>query len=128
VAFSTLLRRPGLRASSDGVLATKSVRKKLASTCLYSLYAWYYLIKVCTIYFGRDLLLVFNFVLFGSQKFASCENISHTDVCITMSERNVAVHSQEGEKCPVDSHDLWPLVYRGPVGSKQNSDPGPTLS
>ena len=39
-AFSTLLRRPGLRASSDGVLATKSERKMLASTCLYSLYAW----------------------------------------------------------------------------------------
>jgi len=27
-------------ASSDGVLATKSERKMLASTCLYSLYAW----------------------------------------------------------------------------------------
>ena len=39
-AFSTLLRRPGLRASSDGVLATKSERKMLASTCLYSLYVW----------------------------------------------------------------------------------------
>jgi len=39
-AFSTLLRRPGLRASSDGVLATKSEGKMLASTCLYSLYAW----------------------------------------------------------------------------------------
>ena len=31
-AFSTLLRRPGLRASSDGVLATKSERKMLACT------------------------------------------------------------------------------------------------
>jgi len=41
-AFSTLLRRPGLRASSDGVLATNSCeRKMLASTCLYSLYAWF---------------------------------------------------------------------------------------
>ena len=41
-AFSTLLRRPaGLSASSDGVLATKSERKMLASTCLYSLYAWF---------------------------------------------------------------------------------------
>ena len=40
-AFSTLLRRPGLRASSDGVLATKSERRMLASTCLYSLYAWF---------------------------------------------------------------------------------------
>jgi len=30
-AFSALLRRPGLRASSDGVLATKSERKMLAS-------------------------------------------------------------------------------------------------
>ena len=39
-AFSTLLRWPGLRASSDGVLATKSELKMLASTCLYSLYAW----------------------------------------------------------------------------------------
>jgi len=39
-AFSTLLRRAGLRASSDGVLSTKSERKMLASTCLYSLYAW----------------------------------------------------------------------------------------
>jgi len=39
-AFSTLLQRPGLRASSDGVLATKSERKMLASTCMYSLYAW----------------------------------------------------------------------------------------
>ena len=38
--FSTSLRRPGLRASSNGVLATKSERKMLASTCLYSLYAW----------------------------------------------------------------------------------------
>jgi len=40
-AFSTLLRRPGLRTSSDGVLAIKSERKMLASTCLYSLYAWF---------------------------------------------------------------------------------------
>jgi len=39
-AFSTLLRRPGLRVSSDGGMATKSERKMLASTCLYSLYAW----------------------------------------------------------------------------------------
>jgi len=33
-AFSTLLRRPELRASSDGVLATKSEHKMLASTWL----------------------------------------------------------------------------------------------
>ena len=39
--FSTLLRRPGLQASSDGVLATKRERIMLASTCLYSLYAWF---------------------------------------------------------------------------------------
>jgi len=39
-AFSTLLCRSGLQASSDGVLATKSERKMLASTCLYLLYAW----------------------------------------------------------------------------------------
>ena len=30
-----------MRASSDSVLATKSERKILASTCLYSLYAWF---------------------------------------------------------------------------------------
>ena len=40
-AFSTLLRQSGLRASTAGVLATKSERKMLASTCLYSLYAWF---------------------------------------------------------------------------------------
>ena len=39
-AFSTLLRRPGLRTSSGVVLATKSEREMLASTYLYSLYAW----------------------------------------------------------------------------------------
>ena len=39
-AFSTLLRQSGLRAFTAGVLATKSERKMLASTCLYSLYAW----------------------------------------------------------------------------------------
>ena len=39
-AFSTLLRQSGLLASTGGVLATKSKRKMLASTCLYSLYAW----------------------------------------------------------------------------------------
>jgi len=39
-AFSTLLLQSGLRASTGGVLATKSERKMLASTCLYSLYAW----------------------------------------------------------------------------------------
>jgi len=31
-----------MRASTGGVLATKSERKILASTCLYSLYAWFY--------------------------------------------------------------------------------------
>jgi len=40
-AFSTLLRQPGRRASSDGVLATKSELEMLARTCLYSLYAWF---------------------------------------------------------------------------------------
>jgi len=39
-AFSTLLRQSGLRTFTGGVLATKSERKMLASTCLYSLYAW----------------------------------------------------------------------------------------
>jgi len=42
-AFSTLLRQSGLRASTGGVLATKSERKMLVSTCLYSLYAWFIL-------------------------------------------------------------------------------------
>jgi len=42
-AFSTLLQQSGLRASTGGVLATKSERKLLASTCLYSLYAWLFL-------------------------------------------------------------------------------------
>jgi len=42
-AFSTLLRQSGLRASTGGVLATESERKILASTCLYSLYAWLHL-------------------------------------------------------------------------------------
>jgi len=37
-AFSTLLQQSGLRASTGGVLTTKSERKMLASTCLYSLY------------------------------------------------------------------------------------------
>ena len=37
--FSTLLRQPGLRVSTSGILATKHERKMLASTCLYSLYA-----------------------------------------------------------------------------------------
>ena len=40
-AFSTLLRQSGLRPSTGGVLATKSERKMLASTCFYSLYAWF---------------------------------------------------------------------------------------
>jgi len=40
-AFSTLLRQSGLQASTGGVLATKSECKMLASTCLYSLYAWF---------------------------------------------------------------------------------------
>ena len=46
-AFSTLLRQSGLRASTGGVLATKSERKMLASTCLYSLYAWFILYLTC---------------------------------------------------------------------------------
>ena len=48
-AFLTLLRRPGLRASFDGVLATNSERKMLASTCLYSLYAWLILLLIVLI-------------------------------------------------------------------------------
>ena len=52
-AFSTLLRRTGLQASTGGVLATKSERKMLASTCLYSIYAWFCLstvyVAVCNV-------------------------------------------------------------------------------
>jgi len=48
-ALLTLLRRPGLRASSDGVLATKSERKMLASTCSYSLYAWLLLLLMAAV-------------------------------------------------------------------------------
>ena len=48
-AFSTLLRQSGLRASTGGVLATKSERKMLASTCLYSLYAWFCFVQVCMV-------------------------------------------------------------------------------
>jgi len=32
-AFSTLLQRPGLRASTGGVVATQRERKRLASAC-----------------------------------------------------------------------------------------------
>jgi len=42
---STLLRQSGLWASTGGILATKSERKMLASTCLYSLYAWFAIVK-----------------------------------------------------------------------------------
>ena len=38
--FSTLRRQSGMRAFPGDILATKSERKMLASTCLYSLYAW----------------------------------------------------------------------------------------
>jgi len=44
-AFSTLLRQSGLRASTGGVLARKSERKMLASTCLYSLCAGFVMWK-----------------------------------------------------------------------------------
>jgi len=46
-AFSTLLRQSGLQASTGSVLATKSERRMLASTCLYSLYAWLGLCSKC---------------------------------------------------------------------------------
>jgi len=36
-----VLMQSGMRASTGGVLATKSERRMLASTCLYSLYAWF---------------------------------------------------------------------------------------
>ena len=45
-AFSTLLQESGLWASTDGELATKSERKMLASTGLYSLYAWFILVEI----------------------------------------------------------------------------------
>ena len=37
--------------STGGVLATKSERKMLASTCLYSLYAWFYVVAISTLKF-----------------------------------------------------------------------------
>ena len=46
-AFSTLLRQSGMWASTGGVLETKSERKMLASTRLYSLYAWFVSVLVC---------------------------------------------------------------------------------
>jgi len=36
-----------MRTSTGGVLATKSERKMLASTCLYSRYAWLTLFDTC---------------------------------------------------------------------------------
>jgi len=45
-AFSRLLRRPGLQASSDGVLATKSERKMLASRA-YMLVLTLCLVPIC---------------------------------------------------------------------------------
>jgi len=48
-AFSTLLRQSVMRASTGGVQATKSERKMLASTCLYSLYAWLFAMKILKI-------------------------------------------------------------------------------
>ena len=44
-AFSTLLRQPGLRTSNGGILAAECGCKMLASTCLYSLYAWFVFCK-----------------------------------------------------------------------------------
>ena len=59
-AFSTLLRRPGLRASNGGVLATLRERKMLASTCLYSLYAWF--CPVVSIFFILSSIVFFFLV------------------------------------------------------------------
>ena len=105
-AFSTLLRRPGLRDSSDGVLATKSKRKMLASTCLYSLYAW--LAYVGHIEIAHDVIHktgntqriplsleedrarphlthTENFVKFGRVVFEMCERTDrHTDTLIAI--------------------------------------------
>jgi len=52
----TLLLRPGLRSSSDAVLATESERKMLARTCLYSLYAWFIVVATsvsCSLVVGK---------------------------------------------------------------------------
>ena len=54
-AFSTLLRQSGLRASTGGILTIKSERKMLASTCLYSLYAW----LLASVTFFNVLFLIF---------------------------------------------------------------------
>ena len=40
-AFSTLLRRPGLRASNGGVLATTRTQNVSEYMLVYSLYAWF---------------------------------------------------------------------------------------
>jgi len=71
-AFSTLLRQSGLWASTGGVLATKSKRKMLASTCLYSLYAWLLLSSTFTPY------VVIRSVATSS---AACSHCSHPPAC-----------------------------------------------
>jgi len=53
-AFSTLLRQSGMRASTGDVLATNSERKMLASTCLYSLYAWFCYSIFANILFSKN--------------------------------------------------------------------------
>jgi len=64
-AFLTLMRRPGLRASSDGVLATRSERKMLASTCLYSLYAWLCCVSDCEVKIRGAVLSRRGWQMFG---------------------------------------------------------------
>ena len=67
--------RPGLRASSDGVLATKSERKMLASTCLYSLYAW---LNTAIRYQVLDYIYVYSIKFLRSKKL---DWHSSSDVC-----------------------------------------------
>jgi len=59
------MRQPGLRASSDGVLATKSERKMLASTCLYSLYAWLYVVIAACQWLNKDAVCFVCLVVSG---------------------------------------------------------------
>ena len=65
-AFSTLLPQSGLRASTGGVLATKRERKMLASTCLYSFYAWLILFTMTGNLFVTFHVVYLDILLFTS--------------------------------------------------------------
>jgi len=62
-AFSTLLLQSGLRASTGGILATKHERKMLASTCLYSLYAWLILFTMTGSFFVTFRVVYLNILM-----------------------------------------------------------------